>query len=103
MTVRPSRGQKILAFCANSQGPGPGGKRRREPVKERQSRLSSARYGYHSTLTSGPPFAKNIVILVVLFLDLLSLTGHFICIFLQLLVDGSLVRATSFGWRLRGT
>ena len=37
---------------------------------------------------------KNIVILVILFLDLLSLTRHFICIFLQPLGDGGLVRAT---------
>jgi hypothetical protein len=37
---------------------------------------------------------KNIVILVVLFFDLLSLTGHFICIFLQPLGDGGPVRAT---------
>jgi Acetyltransferase (GNAT) domain len=37
---------------------------------------------------------KNIVILVILFLDLVSLTRHFICIFLQPLGDGGLVRAT---------
>lgn len=63
------------------------------PMRDRQTPTAPA-YLLQDTRIACLSLRKNIVILVVLVLDLLSLTRHFICVFFQPLVDGGLLRAT---------